>query len=234
LLRNLLADNVERRPVYVVGPANSLLRQRMQETLAPYVRLVATNLPGWRLPRGEPPLEQPGVPTRTTRATFGDAARLIGYDAEPFRREGVPLLRMRYYWEVRKPAPPAGLKVWVLFTDGQGNFLEDASGQARFHNTHMLGQGRPLPRAGLPRTICETFDVVVPEAEADRPRRLRVGLSSGGEFLPPIESPGERFADAGGIGGHGLTADAPGEVSPDIRTHRRTAAPPRGRREARS
>src|SRR5204863_4763332 len=45
-LRGLLAENVDRRPVYLVGLQDSLTRPRLRDTLAPYARIQVTNLPG--------------------------------------------------------------------------------------------------------------------------------------------------------------------------------------------
>jgi hypothetical protein len=207
-LRDLLAANVGRRPVYLVGPETTMAWPIMRGTLKRYERVTATNLPGWRLYTVGPSLEPSGSPRQVARFTFGDTARLVGYDTEPFAREGVTMLRVRYYWELLKPAPKQGLKVWVLFTDAEGNYRRLPNGEPRFHNIHPLGQGRPLPRHGFPRTICETVDVVVPPDEVNRSQRLRIALSSGDHFLSPIELPGERFADAGSVGTHVMAADA--------------------------
>jgi hypothetical protein len=206
-LRKLLADNVDRRPLYFVGPREVTTHASMRETLAPYARVEVTSLPGWRLQRVPPPLEPGGPPAHAARVTFGKTARFVGYEAEPFQREGVALLRMRYYWDLLRPLPKGELKAWVMFTDGQGNYSRNTDGGPRFQNVHLLGQGRPLRRAAFPQRICETLDVVVPPAEVHQERRLRIALSLGEHFVPSTESPGERFADAGSIGAHLLAAD---------------------------
>jgi hypothetical protein len=155
---------------------------------------------GWRLSKTMLPPEPGPGPTHLASITFGDTAHFAGYDAEPFEREGVAMLRVRYYWDLLKPVTPAGLRAWVLFTDERGNYARNPNGGARFQNVHVLGQGAPLPADGFPRRICETFTVVVPPEELNRERRVRVALASKAGFLAPREAPGRRFADAGSIG----------------------------------
>jgi Protein O-mannosyl-transferase TMEM260-like len=220
-LRGLLADNIDRRPIYLVGPQYALAAPRLRETLAPYTRVQVTNMPGWRLQRVPPPLEAGGHPTHPTSITFRNVARFVGYDAQPFQRDGITVVRMRYHWELLRPLPKGGLKAWVMFTDAQGNYRRNTDGGPRFQNVHLLGQGRPLAGTGFPRKICETLDVVVPPEEVNREQRLRVALSFGERFLPPSESPGERFADAGSIGIHVLAAGTTTAVPRDLRPNRR-------------
>jgi hypothetical protein len=194
LLRAMVQDNIGRRPIYVLGPPESLREPWLSPILGGYYRVVDSNVPTMELSRQAPSLAITAArPHRPMRLRFGvrqpsgnvsDDLEMLGYDVTPARYGGVPWLRMSYYWRVNNQALARPAKVWVIFTDDSGNYRRKADGSPEFHNIHPLAYGAGLGTKDLPHLLRETFDIYVPPAEWDKPLHMRLAVALGETFLP--------------------------------------------------
>jgi hypothetical protein len=194
LLEQILTDNVDRRPVYLLGKPGALELPWLKELIAPYYRYVQSNVPSMVISRHEPLLAaRDPRPERPTRAWFGarqpdgrveNSVELLGCDVQARRRENIPWLRLSYYWRVHDQALARPAKVWVLFTDDKGNYQKKADGSPEFHNIHPLAYGMGLGTKPLPPVLKETFDIYVPPQQWNQRLHLRIALALGEKFLP--------------------------------------------------
>src|SRR5207249_2455750 len=72
LLKRLVADNLGRRPVYVLAPPEALQVPWLAQVIAPYYRIAHSNVPSLELSRRGPQLAVADPrPEREKRVTFG-------------------------------------------------------------------------------------------------------------------------------------------------------------------
>ena len=121
---------------------------------------------------------------RQPSGEVSDDLELLGCDVDPAWKEGVPWLRVSYYWRVNNQALARPAKVWVIFTDASGNYRRKADGSPEFHNIHPLAYGTGLGTKDLPRLLRETFEIYVPPAEWNKPLHMRLAVALGETFLP--------------------------------------------------
>jgi hypothetical protein len=193
LVRAVVDDNVGRRPVYVLGPPESLQTPWLAAILARYYRVVASNVSAMELSRHAPPLAvaqpHPQQPRsvrfglRQPDGRVGNGMEFLGYDVDPVRTGGVPWLRISYYWRVRNQALARPAKVWVIFARPDGTYQKKADGSPDFQNIHPLGYGAGQGPARLPSTMRETFDIYVPPEQWNQPLHLRMAVAFGELFL---------------------------------------------------
>jgi hypothetical protein len=194
LLMHLIADNIDRRPVYVLSHPASLQLPEVAEAIAPYYRVISSNVPAMELSRRSPRMAVADPrPQRERRVRFGrprehgrvgDVVEFLGYDAAPLSKGEQPWLRMSYYWRVRDPARARSARVWVVFTDPEGNYRRKADGSPEFHNIHPLAYGLGSATRRLPATLRESFDVYVPPADWNQPLQMRIAVALDEKFLP--------------------------------------------------
>jgi hypothetical protein len=199
LLKQVVQDNVGRRPVYVLGPPETLKLPWLAQVIAPYYRVPTSNIPHLELQRQSPRLAVVDPrPQRKQRATFGlrrpdgtvgNDLELLGYDVKPLRKGNVPWLRVSYYWRVNDQATARPAKVWVLFTDVNGDYRKKKDGTPEFHNIHPLAYGAGLGSKDLPRTLRESFDLYVPPQQWNQRLHMRIAVAVGEKFLPSGGAP---------------------------------------------
>lgn len=215
LLRQLLADNVGRRPIYLLGePVRLLSAPWLREVFADYHGTVASNVPAVELTRTAPALDrcapQPfprpvAFGMRAADGTVRPAVELLGFEAQPLNRAEVPWLRLRYYWQVRDPALARRVEVRAMFADAEGNYEQNEDGSVDFNNYHALGQGAAPGERDVRGRFRETFDIYVPPRAWNRPLYLWVALVADDRFLSPAGEP-SRYARIGEM--PRVTADA--------------------------
>jgi 4-amino-4-deoxy-L-arabinose transferase-like glycosyltransferase len=198
LLEQILTDNVGRRPVYVLAKPGALELPWLKEVINPYYRVVDSNVPSMEISRRSPQLAaRDPRPERPTRARFGlrqpdgqveSGVELLGYDVQSRRQENIPWLRISYYWRVHNQALARPAKVWVLFTDAEGNYQKKADGSPEFHNIHPLAYGMGLGAKPLPPVLKETFDLYIPPQQWNQRLHMRIALALGEKFLPTSKS----------------------------------------------
>ena len=189
----MIDDNIGRRPFSVLGRPSRRQRPWLWDVLTSYCQYHETNLMLAEVSRSRPPLavERPSplvrsaVPFGRRRAAGAPepGLELLGYDAQPYRRGGLPWLRVSYYWPVHNQALARLARVWVLFTDDAANYRRQADGSPEFENIHPLAYGTGSPAAPLPGTLRETYDLYVPPGERNRSLRLRIAVADGETFL---------------------------------------------------
>lgn len=194
LLKQLIADNIDRRPVYVLSHPASLQLPEVAEAIAPYYQVISSNVPAMELSRRSPRMAVADPrPQRERRVRFGrpekdgpigDVVEFLGYDAAPLSKGEQPWLRMSYYWRVHDPARARSARVWVVFTDPEGNYRRKADGSPEFHNIHPLAYGLGSATRRLPATLRESFDVYVPPADWNQPLQMRIAVALDEKFLP--------------------------------------------------
>jgi Protein of unknown function (DUF2723) len=193
LLKQLVADNIDRRPVYIIARPTSVMLPKVAQVIAPYYRVTASNLPAMELTRRGPQLAvaEPR-PRRERRVSFAlrppdgrteSALELLGYDVQSLSKGEQPWLRVSYYWRIRKPALARSARVWVVFTDPDGNYRRKADGSPEFHNIHSLAYGVGEGTRQLPKILCETYDIYVPPDEWNQRLRMRLAVALGERFL---------------------------------------------------
>ena len=192
LLRQILADNVGERPVYLMGEPVSLLTHplmwQLQEALAGYHRTAALNIPALELTREQPALDRsPSPVSGAGTLSFGrpgpDGAvgkdvELLGFTAEPASTGEIPWLRVRYYWRVHNPEVGRRVQVRVVFADAEGNYDQNGDGAVDLNNSHALGQGAAPGERDVRGDFRETFQVYVPPVAWNRPLYLWVALAA--------------------------------------------------------
>jgi 4-amino-4-deoxy-L-arabinose transferase-like glycosyltransferase len=194
LLKQLIADNNGQRPIYLLCPPEDLKTTWLAAAIKPYCQVTDTNTPCLRLIGRSPKITAADPhPQRPERIAFGplrpggarcDDLELLGYDAQPLRRGGVPLLEMTYYWRLNDPAAARPATVWVLFTDADGNYQRKEDGSPEFHNIHPLAYGLGQNSVKLPRLLRETYTLSIPPAEWNQPLQIRLAVLLHGRFLP--------------------------------------------------
>ena len=194
LLKQLIADNNGQRPIYLLCPTEDLKSTWLSAAMKPYCQVADTNTPCLRLIRRPPAITAAAPhPQRPERIAFGplrpgrarrDDLELLGYDVQPLRRGGVPLLQMTYYWRLNDPAAARPATVWVLFTDADGNYQRKEDGTPEFHNIHPLAYGLGQKSVKLPRLLRERFTLSIPPNEWNRPLQIRLAVLLHGRFLP--------------------------------------------------
>jgi hypothetical protein len=219
LLQQLIADNIDRRPVYILAHPASLRLPEVVEAIAPYYQVISSNVPAMELSRRGPRLAVEGPrPQRQMRVKFGrqkdgrlrDVVEFLGYDVEPLSKGEQPWLRMSYYWQVHDPALARSARVWVVFTDADGNYRQKADGSPEFHNIHPFAYGVGSPTRKLPKTLGERFDVYVPPSQWNQRLQMRIAVALDEKFLP-TGSDGSTWAELGELpaaaaGGRPLTS----------------------------
>jgi hypothetical protein len=198
LLEQIVADNVGRRPVYLLAKPGALQFPWLKEVIDPYYRFVESNVPSMEISRRGPQLAvRDPRPERPTHARFGprqpdgrveNGVELLGCDVEGRRQENIPWLRVSYYWRVHNQALARPAKVWVLFTDAEGNYQRKADGSPEFHNIHPLAYGMGLGSQPLPPVLKETFDIYIPPQQWNQRLHMRIALALGEKFLPTEKS----------------------------------------------
>jgi len=194
LLRAVVDDNVGRRPVYVLGPPESLRTPWLASVLAAYYRVVDSNVPAMELSRHAPPLAVAAPrPQRVKRIRFGlrrpdgeveNDLEFLGDDVAAVRKGGVPWLRVSYFWRVNNQALARPARVWVIFTDAAGHYRRKADRSPEFQNIHPLAYGAGLGTHELPSTLRESFNIYVPPGEWNKRLHMRLAVALGQVFLP--------------------------------------------------
>ena len=194
LLKQIIADNIARRPLYVLWTAELLQEAALTAAVAPYYQVATSNLPGAQLmlrppglavARPHPQHEQriPFGPPRPKGAP-GDALEFLGYDLTSLHTDDLPLLQINYYWRVSDPGIARQARVWVLFTDAAGRYQQGETGSPVFHNIHPLAYGLGARVGSLPAVLRETYTLSVPPSEWNKALHLRIAVEAGGQFLP--------------------------------------------------
>jgi hypothetical protein len=192
LVKAVVDENMGRRPIYVLGPPESLQTPWLASVVARYYRIVDSNVPAMELSRRAPQLAVTAPrPQRPKRIRFGqrrpdggveDDLDFLGCDVKAVRKGGVPWLRVSYYWRVHNQALARPAKVWVVFTDPAGGYRHKADGSPEFQNIHPLGYGAGLGAQPLPSTLRETFNIYVPPNQ--RNQRLHASRRRAGRAVP--------------------------------------------------
>lgn len=198
LIEAVVAENVDRRPVYVLGPPESLREPWLASVVASYYRVVASNVPAMELSRHAPRLAVSAPrPLRPRHIRFGlrradgrveNDLVFLGDDLKAVRKGGVPWLRVSYYWRVYNQALARPARISVIFTDAAGNYQRKADGSPEFHNTHPLGYGAGLGTQPLPSTLRETFNIYVPPGQWNKRLHVRLAVALGVMYLPTSAS----------------------------------------------
>jgi hypothetical protein len=193
LFKQVIADNIVGRPLYVLWTQELLREPALTAAVAPYYQVSTSNLPGAQLLLRPPQL---GVahphPQHVQRLCFGTASKegagasleFLGYDLGSVATDDLPLLRITYYWRINNPQTPGQARVWVIFTDQAGGYRQGENGYPEFHNIHPLAYGLGSKHEHVPESIEETYTLSVPPADWNRPLHVRVAVESGGRFLP--------------------------------------------------
>jgi hypothetical protein len=194
LVKAVVDENMGRRPIYVLGPPESLQTPWLASVVARYYRIVDSNVPAMELSRRAPQLAVTAPrPQRPKRIRFGqrrpdggveDDLDFLGCDVKAVRKGGVPWLRVSYYWRVHNQALARPAKVWVVFTDPAGGYRHKADGSPEFQNIHPLGYGAGLGAQPLPSTLRETFNIYVPPNQWNQRLHMRLAVALGELFLP--------------------------------------------------
>jgi hypothetical protein len=108
---------------------------------------------------------------------------LLGYELTPSPASGVPAFRVSYYWHVNDPTTARSARVWVLFTDADGNYRKKDDGSPEFHNIHPLAYGQLTRSWPTRRMLAETYSLYVPPGEWNDSLHVRVAVAVGGRFL---------------------------------------------------
>jgi hypothetical protein len=207
-VKAVVDGNVGRRPVYVLGPPESLRTPWLASVVAPYYRVVESNVPAMELSRRAPELAAAAPrPQRPKRIWFGERRpeggvtndlEFLGDDVAAVRKGGAPWLRVSYYWRVQNQALARPARVWVIFTDAAGNYPHKADGSPEFQMIHPLGYGAGLGTQPLPSTLRETFDVYVPPNQWNQHLHMRLAVALGELFLPTSLG-GDPWVDLGEV-----------------------------------
>jgi 4-amino-4-deoxy-L-arabinose transferase-like glycosyltransferase len=195
LLTRIFDDNIGKRPVYLLTRPEAASYPWLAKVINRYYRVVTTNLHGMEIRRYSPPIAvtdpRPQHPRRVSfglpRASGGteEAAEFLGYDLKPYRRDGIPWMKLTYYWRVKSQAMARPARVWVVFTDADGQYKRKSDGSPEFHNIHPLAYGLGLGSEPLPSVLKETFDVYVPPQQWNKPLRMQLQVSVGTSTLRP-------------------------------------------------
>lgn len=200
LLRQVLQQEVGRRPVFLLGEPVRLIRgSAMRSALAGFDTRVVSNVPALEVVRSpaapDPAIAPPpgvGAPVVRFRSSGGaPVADLLSVTSETFVRSGMPWVRLTYRWRVPDAGAASGLLVRALFADAEGNVEAGESGVPEFNNIHALGNAFAVGERTLPKEFSERFELYVPASDWGRPRRLWLGLASAGGLL--ASESGERF-----------------------------------------
>jgi hypothetical protein len=193
VLQNLIAENVDRRPIYLLVPPSALSIPWLGEATAPYYRIADSNVPSMELSRKGPSLAVVDPhPSRAMRVMFGmrrpdgrivPGLELLGFDMTPRWQEGVPWMKIAYYWRVHDQAFARPAHVWVLFTDASGNYQRKEDGAPELQNIHPLAYGMGQGKAALPAVLRETYQVYIPPGEWNQRLRMRVAVALGKIFM---------------------------------------------------
>jgi Protein of unknown function (DUF2723) len=235
LLKQLIADNLDRRPIYLLCPPDSLQAAWLTDAIGPYCQVMDTNTGCLRLTRRPPglmasdPLPQRPVhiafgPLRPRGAGDGDRGglsgnspffphaclELLGYEVHPLRQDRLPLLRITYYWRLNDLAAARRARVWVLFTDAGGSYRCQKDGTPEFHNNHPLAYGLGERSVSLPHVLRETFTLYVPPEDWNQRLHVRLAVALNGRFLP-ARSHASPWVDIGE-----LPASAPEDPSSEL------------------
>ena len=193
LLKQLVADNIDRRPIYLLASPGALRTQWLAGVTAPYYPIGISNVPSLELRRHAPNLAiTHPYPRRRQRACFGlrrpdgsveNDLEFLGCDLQPLRRAGAPWLRASYYWKVSNQAVARRATIWIMFTDAAGQYPRTADGSPEFHNIHPLAYGVGQRQPALPATLRETFDLYVPPREWNQPLHVRLAIALDRQIL---------------------------------------------------
>jgi hypothetical protein len=194
VLKAVVDDNVGRRPVYLLARPDALGFPWLKDIVMPYYRVVESNVPHMELTRRAPRLAvaEPH-PERPKQVAFGpsrpnggveNGLEFLGCDVKPHRQDGIPWLHVNYYWRVLDQAMARPAKVWVIFTDADGNYRRKSDGSPEFHNIHPLAYGLGLGKDDLPPVLRESFEIYVPPQEWNKRLHMRIAVALGENFLP--------------------------------------------------
>jgi hypothetical protein len=193
LLERLVADNMDRRPIYLLDSPGVARTALIAQVTAPYYPIGTSDLPSVELHRSAPPLAvsapHPQYPRRIRfgpRGPYGrtpNALEFLGFDLHAVRKVAGPWLRVNYYWHVGDQAVARPATVWVMFTDATGFCDRMADGTPEFHNIHPLAYGVGERQPRLPLTLRETYDLFVPPRQRNKPLHMRLAVAIGDKFL---------------------------------------------------
>lgn len=206
--RLLVERSIDQRPVYVVLSRRGLLDPRLTRQIGGFYRISDSNLPNLELVRHPPQPERlSALPRSRGRAASFSCGppwstrpdvELLGWEVRRLPADGVPLLRIRYYWRANDLAAARSAKVWVLFTDASGNYAHETDGTPKFHNIHPLGSNLGLGSGRAPQTFQETFTLYVPPSAWNQRLRVRIAVARGERFLT-ADSGDQRWVETGAL-----------------------------------
>lgn len=183
----LAADNVGRRPLYVLGPEVLLKADWVQGLMKPYFRLRGSNVPWIRLAGQPPGLEVPAA--RRSAAAFRLPAgelRLLDLRLRPRSLDGVDWVDVEYDWELSAPGI-SGLQVRLVFGDAEGNFVTDREGIPAFQDLRPLGGVLAAPESAgyrLPSRFTDRASLFVPQGFHNRESHAWLAVLHDGEPVP--------------------------------------------------
>jgi hypothetical protein len=181
LLERLVADNVDRRPVYLAIEPDKVAGLPWIAGLdRTFYRTAVSNFFTYELTKA-PPVHPGPAALSGKPVSFGEGLRLLGYRAQPKARNDAAWMTLRYEWELNRPLP-ADTRVMTMITDAAGNFHRPISGP-EFRSSHVLGQTvapRPTP---LGRRFTESIEVLVPREQWGQPLFVWVAVTSNERFL---------------------------------------------------
>jgi hypothetical protein len=188
LLQALVADNIGKRPVYVVAAPEKFDQSAWLTSLsANYWRRDATNFYVTELTNTPPNLNPPhDHPQQAARLAFGrspgDRLELLGYDAEPVRKDDSLFMRVRYYWRCPDPSLIGAVRVRAALTTPDGVFRDTPEGPGLTHD-HVLGQTHGPTRVPVSDVFCETMELFVPPDLRETGLSLWVNVEKDGKPL---------------------------------------------------
>ena len=173
LLSRIVNDNVDRRPIYLLGrPVEYLRAPKFRALFAPYSLRAGSNVPWLEVTRHpHPMLSVPRAALNRRGTTFAHmepggsavpALELLGVEHTVREAGGVTWLRLTYDWRVLDPALARQAVVHAIFGDDRGNYERLEGGVPEFQNIHALGQTHTPGDRPLPMNFREEFELYIP------------------------------------------------------------------------